>query len=237
MLILNADNDPIVPLDIISGVEANMGLRTGDTEHHKNSNLVLALTRGGGHLGWWTGFKPKRWLKQPVGEFVRMIFSQEAQERGLKDLSQKKSPWNQKDRVQEKQVVVELLDSDCLPSYQAQTGDEKVEAVVESNKALESKISGNRMPWLLTRILESAPLVHPSQAKGYVTPQPHQTEKLHLVMYLDSARPEVGFAELPQDCKVSGTGSVFQGGKEIPGWEWNDEKDEKKKRDGLVAGL
>ncbi|KAK0531006.1 hypothetical protein OC842_003748 [Tilletia horrida] len=47
-----------------------------------NENIVLALTRGGGHLGWWTSIRAHRagcetrstrWLPEPVGEWVDMI--------------------------------------------------------------------------------------------------------------------------------------------------------------------
>lgn len=38
-----------------------------------NPNLVLASTEYGGHLGWWTGGHPQRWLRVPAFEWLSAL--------------------------------------------------------------------------------------------------------------------------------------------------------------------
>ncbi|KAI9350296.1 Alpha/Beta hydrolase protein [Obelidium mucronatum] len=38
-----------------------------------NPNLVLAVTKRGGHLGWYEGWLPRRWYPKPIIEFATMI--------------------------------------------------------------------------------------------------------------------------------------------------------------------
>ncbi|PWN19636.1 alpha/beta-hydrolase [Microstroma glucosiphilum] len=81
LLCLNSDDDPIVPMSMLKEAEQKV---------KKNSNVVLAITPGGGHLGLWTspayaskketgpgagsGTKPVRWLGPVAKEWVKAVF-------------------------------------------------------------------------------------------------------------------------------------------------------------------
>lgn len=75
LLCLNSDDDPIVPMSMLKEAEQKV---------KKNSNVVLAITPGGGHLGLWTspayaskkegGSKPVRWLGPVAKEWVKAVF-------------------------------------------------------------------------------------------------------------------------------------------------------------------
>lgn len=63
LLSLSSVNDPIIPATSIPLTLAS-----------KNPNLVFATTEHGGHLGWFQGvFRPRRWISQPVCEFLREL--------------------------------------------------------------------------------------------------------------------------------------------------------------------
>lgn len=272
LLALNADDDPIVPAHIISGVIKAMGINVKDDEkdvlekaeqekfekkhlvENGNPNIVLALTKGGGHLGWWTSrkngegksWKPVRWLKTPVREFSRAIFSEESKvlDQPCKDAI----AWNQDGRVVEKEVEIEFLPASCLPSYKTQVGGAKANGSasqsngsakanghskeIKESEEIEDQggiaVSGagaSRVAWLMTKLLDEAPLVHPSHAKnGWVKPADDQIQRIKVRMvsfkdysstrtnsdvfswstqqYGDSKRPEVGFYELGFDTRV-----------------------------------
>ena len=60
-LIVNADNDPLVPLHLIPG--------PGELSH----KVTLEVTRGGGHLGFVSGrwpWAPRFWLELRVPQFL-----------------------------------------------------------------------------------------------------------------------------------------------------------------------
>ncbi|CAG8535134.1 10757_t:CDS:2 [Scutellospora calospora] len=64
LLCLNAEDDPIVPVDCLPFDEIIY-----------NPNCILATTRYGGHLGWFTGFRSlTRWCIKPLSEFCIAIF-------------------------------------------------------------------------------------------------------------------------------------------------------------------
>ncbi|CAG8803530.1 15943_t:CDS:2, partial [Gigaspora margarita] len=63
LLCLNAEDDPIVPAECLPFDEAIY-----------NPYCILATTYGGGHLGWFTGFRsPTRWCIKPLSEFCIAI--------------------------------------------------------------------------------------------------------------------------------------------------------------------
>ena len=59
-LCLNCEDDPIVPF--------NKDLARGITS---NPNVLLVYTKLGGHVGFYTGFWPKRWYARPCLEFFK----------------------------------------------------------------------------------------------------------------------------------------------------------------------
>ncbi|CAD6885306.1 unnamed protein product [Tilletia laevis] len=241
-----------------------------------NENVTLAYTRGGGHLGWYTGSRPTRWLAKPIGEWVDMIshrverarelaraeaeeFSSisgkgslvnedERRERDWAMRSFNKSLWRrdeqsaQRDddhrRIRTVEVQVELVDERKLPVYDFETSDfaKHPEQVPKSGKAappispLRSKV-----PFLLTKLLEHAPLVHPKDASIGWHNDPKQRRPVYdgsweqgkiinLTMHIDSEHPEVGFAELPADSQVAGVGVTFDAASEVPGQSEEEEK-------------
>ncbi|KAI8801210.1 Alpha/Beta hydrolase protein [Cladochytrium replicatum] len=62
-LFLSSHDDPIASSDAIPYHETMA-----------NPNVVLAVTRMGGHLGWFQGwFSPRRWYQRPVAEFIQCM--------------------------------------------------------------------------------------------------------------------------------------------------------------------
>ncbi|KAK0551964.1 hypothetical protein OC845_001937 [Tilletia horrida] len=319
MLAINADDDPIVPLVVLSGVFEALGpeaiatynkyaakfrspqhvahavrkakglesdnsseslgekqdrfkrqttIEESSVKNRPNGNLVLALTRGGGHLGWWESVKqpgPRstRWLHNPVGEWVDMITArverardlQKIEDRDLKGAtlgeeeqrerdwafrSSTRSLWNrdqgaEETRIRDFMVEIELVDQTLMPVYSVDQGDflphqsvkpESQDPNGEKSQAPASPLR-SKVPFLLTHVLEAAPLVHPrnatigwnaNQQQRSVFSGPWTTGRvIKATMYQDSKRPEVGFAELPSDCQVAGVGTTFDGGLDVPG--------------------
>lgn len=63
LLSFSALNDPVV---------CSKGVPTHAAQ--SNPNLVFVLTRHGGHLGWFRGwFRARRWIAEPVVEFLRAL--------------------------------------------------------------------------------------------------------------------------------------------------------------------
>jgi len=63
VLALSSLDDPVVTKDCIPY-----------EEFKSNPNLILATTRAGGHIGWFTGVKaPQRWYSYPVVEFLETV--------------------------------------------------------------------------------------------------------------------------------------------------------------------
>lgn len=191
LLLLNSDDDPIVPRPILDKTkEAIQG----------NPNIVLGITRGGGHLGWWTTSKgrmlgkpkPRRWLGKVANEWVQQVFQASAAE---SEYQQRTDPWKDGD-VEEVQVEYELLsEEEVLPfdiktfeakgsedGNQKQAVDDAVKKIPDELKkptssstqttpSSEASASTSSPPpplegpprqaWLKTHLLKSYPLLHP----------------------------------------------------------------------------
>lgn len=66
-LALSTLDDPVVTSDCIPY-----------EEFHINENLILGVTRCGGHLGWFQGaLKPRRWYSQVALEFFESVLNEE----------------------------------------------------------------------------------------------------------------------------------------------------------------
>ena len=265
VLCFNALDDPIVPSELTKPVMTVMGLRdfiapkigiTVEKKGRGNPNIFLALTPQGGHLGWWTGWRPVRWISKPILEYLSMLAeSKECEHLGGKE----KHAYSEQGRVVKRSVEVQLLPVDALRKYEDSQASKERQANGEANghavsqgdvKAGEeagptSQGPGNdHLAWLTTKFLTKAPLVHPFDHAYYR----HSTEgekrkqsmlargkQLQLEITLDTSRPEVGFVELVPEFRVAGAGDTFFGGKDIPGGSRN--LNEAKKADGVIAGL
>ena len=60
-LCIMAEDDPICPLTCI----------TEHPEYKDNENFILATTKSGGHVGFFKGLSFKRWIHEPIIEFIR----------------------------------------------------------------------------------------------------------------------------------------------------------------------
>ncbi|KAI3483488.1 hypothetical protein L1887_53618 [Cichorium endivia] len=240
LLCLSAQDDPIVPGKIWHKIRAAIG-RNADgppmdpaSAQGWNENVVLAWTKAGGHLGWFEGIRPRRWLYRPTSEFIAALF--EHTSRDEKARVQSRSRWAS-DKVQTKRVEI-----DSTPAAQAEGTDSparvaSLERDLQSDKrgaedallnpsdtgfaanappasepSTDAAAHGTlRMGWLLTRVLKDAPLVHPRHATyaTYTPPTPAEAKRLgwetvQLDMYVDAEHPEVGFAELGPETRVAG---------------------------------
>ncbi|PWY97742.1 alpha/beta-hydrolase [Testicularia cyperi] len=294
LLCLSAEDDPIVPSKIWKGIRAAIGRNDDGTPKEEvedaNENVVLAWTKGGGHLGWFQGIRPKRWLWRPTSEFIKALFDLTSEE--TKAQIRRKSKWAQENAIRVQEVDIELIPTEALPRYTLPGEDGrpgrwtdtdlsnskshgkkgKEEKSADGNGELDSQaktteivegISHNqlsnddvllnpsdtgfsptdngdgddgephstlRMAWLLTRVLEHAPLVHPRHAVcgSYVEPssttlseQERNAQGWSILpaqpMYIDSQHPEVGFCELNPSTRVGAVGEIFRGGIDTPG--------------------
>ncbi len=199
LLCFNAWDDPVVPTELCKPVMTIMGLRdevkpeVGIHVHKRragNPNIVLALTPQGGHLGWWSGLKPKRWISAPIVEYLATVLEHDAFSRVG---GAAKHAHNQPGRVREQQVDVDILPLSALRRYEDPLADsggpappaafglkkpqqaedeEQVDAATALQEAeKEGPAAGgpgnDQLAWLTTRILEHAPLVHPFHHKYY----------------------------------------------------------------------
>lgn len=124
MLCLSAEDDPIVPSKIWSKIRAAIGrnadgtlVEGSDQGKQFNPNVVLAWTKGGGHLGWFEGLRPRRWLYRPTSEFISALFEQTSEEE--KARLKAKIRWSaaQGEGIEIKEVEVELIPKEALPAY------------------------------------------------------------------------------------------------------------------------
>ncbi|KDN44239.1 hypothetical protein K437DRAFT_290979 [Tilletiaria anomala UBC 951] len=123
LLAFNAIDDPIVPYELTQSVRTIMGMRGVDppTEGVSirlvgagNPNIVLATTMLGGHLGWWAGWRPRRWISGPICEYLRMVLeAHEFDHLGGK----RKHAYSQPGRVVTKDVNVDLLPIDAIQKW------------------------------------------------------------------------------------------------------------------------
>jgi len=70
LLCLNADDDPIVVENELPYEEVRKANETGDGE---GGWVAMVVTRGGGHLGWFTGEAKRRWISTPIAEWLRSL--------------------------------------------------------------------------------------------------------------------------------------------------------------------
>ena len=239
LLCLSAEDDPIVPPHIWNQVRAAIGYdSTGKPDPEAkdtNPNIVLAWTGAGGHLGWFQGIRPRRWLYKPVSEFISAVFSQATDE--YMQRVRANSPWVQEGRVQTKEVDIELMPKEALPVYTLpdkaaaseptasnEDADAEQELPEEEDLTPVAPHTSSRMGWLLTHVLPECPLVHPRHsACGRYSPPSTDAEqrgwetRRAQKMYTDSRFPEAGFCELDHTSRVAGAGTVFRGGIETPG--------------------
>lgn len=99
-LAINSLDDPIA---------TSRGIPLEITE--KNSNIVFALTRHGGHLGWFVGpfsfITKKRWIVRPVIEWLKAIHEADPLPRKHKAIDQPKVPKEGDD------MVIDSEDPEC----------------------------------------------------------------------------------------------------------------------------
>jgi hypothetical protein len=256
LLALNGDDDPIVASESIAGIRHLMGWHDPKEEEDLGHTeyIALATTHGGGHLGWWEGYKKReRWLYRPVIDFSKAIFEKSKQlQRGKEQVD----VGSDRKNTSTVEVLVELMPSEVLPAY-IEVKDRGAKIETKEVGKLDTKFNkGPRLPWLRTHLLKEAVLVHPSMSRhgwcgqepasqadfsmnerGRVDPQDEAKIKgwcaFTAQMVIDSVRPEVGYLEMPAWTRVAGSGEEFQGGKDVPGLY--GEKVETS--DGTIAGL
>ncbi|KIS69462.1 uncharacterized protein UMAG_02793 [Mycosarcoma maydis] len=120
MLCLSAEDDPIVPSQIWQKIRAAIARNPdgtpleADAHAEFNENVVLAWTKAGGHLGWFEGIRPKRWLYRPTSEFIKALFDQTSEEQQAR--LRAKSRWAEA-QVEAREVLVELMPKEALPVY------------------------------------------------------------------------------------------------------------------------
>ncbi|UZJ53492.1 hypothetical protein CBS101457_002812 [Exobasidium rhododendri] len=259
LLALNADDDPIVASEGVTGLKHLMGWHDEkeEEEYGHTDYIILATTQGGGHLGWWEQYKkPTRWIHLPVIDFAKAVIEQSG--RLLGDRGQTtETTYDNHSRVS-KEVLIELMPSSLLPSY-IEVKDRREDAAAspqEVNREDKQYERGPRLPWLRTHLLDQAPLLHPSMSRhGWCGQEPASKDDFRMdrkgvvvddesgkskgwcafkaEMTCDGTRPEVGYLELPAWTRVAGAGEYFQGGKDTPGLYG----DEREKGDGTIAGL
>jgi hypothetical protein len=97
---LNAIDDPIA---------ASAALPYSSVEH--NRNLAFATTKGGGHLGWFSGtfafLTKRRWVVKPIVEFLLAVHAEGPAPKKNKAVKQAKEP-----KLGD-EMVVDPEDSDC----------------------------------------------------------------------------------------------------------------------------
>lgn len=171
--------------------------RSDGTPSSGNPNIVLATTRGGGHLGWFEGLRPIRWVSKPICEFISTLFEHtESTDTAAKLGGVEKSLWKRESAVQSKEVEIELLPVSATPAFPSASAVARSTKKVRGGEAvIMQKANGNgnghekgtpaapegKMAWLRTKMLEHAPLVHPSAAPGWTEPASRETLKLTMV--------------------------------------------------------
>jgi predicted alpha/beta-fold hydrolase len=257
LLALNSDDDPIVASEGVAGIRHLMGWHDSKEEEDFGHTefIALATTHGGGHLGWWQGYKKQeRWVHLPVVDFSKAVF--EHSKRLVESKASHPTSNDAKQPTAKKEVLVELMPSEVLPSY-IEVRDRGSQAKKEAIDKLDKRFNhGPRLPWLRTHLLQEAVLVHPSMSRhGWCGQEPASQADFALSkeggldvqdeakaegwcaftghMTCDSTRPEVGYLELPAWTRVAGSGEDFQGGKDVPGLYG----EKVASSDGTIAGL
>lgn len=156
-LVVSANDDPIVSSVLLKQVR-NVALH--------NNNLVLACSEQGGHLGWFAGMSAERWVYHPVNEFIVALFQAYKSKKdprlksGLGSGGPEISRWKT-GNVTSRTVEVEVLPVSALPH------------VLTPHSSVKTSPSATEHAWLLTKVLEHLPLVHPrdSPAKDACVPR------------------------------------------------------------------
>ncbi|WFD35696.1 hypothetical protein MCUN1_002557 [Malassezia cuniculi] len=197
LVVLAAYDDPIVPGSVIDSLRELV---------HTYPHAVLAETPCGGHLGFFTGATPRRWIHNPIVEIAKAIqdgfAAANASEggatrarQGLGSGGPQNSPWKT-GSVDSRNVQVEILPVDALrPVYP---------------DIIRDSYRGKVMAWLRTQVLPHAPLVHPRDSPAGFD-ESTESVTLKLKLFSDSLRPEVGYIELPSDVDVGNNGFIIQG--------------------------
>jgi predicted alpha/beta-fold hydrolase len=61
-LCIFSEDDPIIPLYSLEG-----------SNYEKNENVIVAVTKSGGHVGFFKGFVLRRWIHEPIIEFINDV--------------------------------------------------------------------------------------------------------------------------------------------------------------------
>ncbi|CAO1628255.1 unnamed protein product [Parajaminaea phylloscopi] len=244
MLCLNSDDDPIVPYPILESTKqamrGNPNVALGIT--HGGGHLGWWSSKGSKS---WTA----RWLGPAAKEWVEQVFRTPAAESKVDYMSRANpwtlgDVKTITDVTFELMSEDELLDFEPATLAAAEIDGPEVEEQIskvrdalpnvgtESEQAKEpaaepatTQSDGAdaslppRHAWLITQVLPSARLIHPSQHPKFEGVQYPQERQLVTggSMTQCISRPQVGYLELPQSSRVAGCGEVFQGGKAIPG--------------------
>jgi hypothetical protein len=87
-LAINADDDPVV--QVLPEAE----IRAGSFEEGGVGSVVMIVTRGGGHVGWFHGKDGKqRWIMKPIAQWLRALNEEvvftASPERGAVDIARR----------------------------------------------------------------------------------------------------------------------------------------------------
>lgn len=169
---LAAKDDPIVPDSTISSMRDCV---------QRNQNLVLAVSPHGGHLGYFSGVPPRRWIHNVVSEVVLALdtYYNARRRASSGDVTELGGPpaslWSRR-RVQSRPVNVELLPASSLPDVLPNAELDGPAPVVRGGDA-EPKLA-----WLRTQVLADLPLVHPRDSPAHFDEStPSEQLRLELV--------------------------------------------------------
>lgn len=141
MLCLNADDDPIVPYEILTATKEAIC---------KNPNVALGITRGGGHLGWWSRIKGSktwitRWLGQAAKEWVEQVFQTDSAA-SCSDYMSRTNPWLIKDVRKVHDITYELLSENEVLEF------EPANVVSAQSNEVESNEAARKLPMSLSKV-------------------------------------------------------------------------------------
>lgn len=152
LIAISAEDDPVVPSATLTAVKKLA---------QENPNVVLAASPCGGHLGFFTGYPPRRWIHNVVSEVALAIEqayldkSDSRPQKGLGSGGPSLSRWTS-GGMDSRTVEVEILPVRALPKIFPDEPRPQQEASSDRGEP--------QLAWLLTHVLPHAPLVHPSQS-------------------------------------------------------------------------
>ncbi|EST04805.1 hypothetical protein PSEUBRA_006106 [Kalmanozyma brasiliensis GHG001] len=190
MLCLSAQDDPIVPSKMWDRIRAAIGRNPDGSrkqeEGEYNENVVLAWTKAGGHLGWFEGVRPRRWLHRPTSEFIKAVFEQTSSEEKARVAG--RSRWVA-DQVDVREVDVELTPAEALPEYTLPGENGRSSRYSDSpkkheKKQLDGKDSPGRVAELDRELQSDAPgaedsLLNPSDTGFAANAPPSSTGEVN----------------------------------------------------------